>query len=52
MTPMIFQDPLEPTILDNNVLHPNTEAEMTYKEKSKLDLALEWLEKRKFNYGG
>ena len=31
MTPMVFHDPPEPTIIDKNLPHPNTEAEMKYK---------------------
>ena len=52
MTPIVLQDLPEPTILDNSVLHPKTESEMKYEEKRKLDLALQLLEKRKFNYEG
>ena len=52
MTQTVLQDLPEPTILDNSVLRPNTESEMKYKEKRKLELALQLLEKRKFNYEG
>ena len=52
MTQTVLQDLPEPTILDNSVLRPNTESEMKYKEKRKLELALQLLEKRNFNYEG
>ena len=47
---MVPQDLPEPTILDNKLLNPKTDAEITYKEKRKIDLALKFLENRKFKY--
>ena len=38
--------------MDNNAIHPKNETKMTYKENKRLDLALQFLEKRKFNYEG
>ena len=48
--PKGFQDLIEPTILDNKVSLPKTESEMTYKDNRKLELLLQFLGKRKFNY--
>ena len=47
---MVFQYPSEPTILDNSLLCLEAESKMIYKEKSKIDLSLQFLERRKFRY--